>query len=171
MPLWTCLVWNLIFHIPSVPSLEISHAINIRLISMKLTRSTLNDPKYTHTKNHTNLKRLSYRFWYLTKTAITFGEECIANVVRWDKKNCRPVSGLIYRCFQTTCGSCDVTVIFSCTSVLQQILQPLIYENSPQSRFLSWWSPNAILVCLTSMHHQCILTLPVHNNPDHKIKC
>ena len=60
---WTCLV---------------SHAINIvRPISMKFIRSTLNYPKYEHTKNHINPKRLSYKFWYWTKTAITFGEECV----------------------------------------------------------------------------------------------
>ena len=73
----TCLVWNLISHIPSVPSLEVSHAINIRAIAMKFTRSTLNDPKYTHTKNYVNRERLSHKLWYWTKTAITFGEECI----------------------------------------------------------------------------------------------
>ena len=47
---WTCLVWNLISHIPSIPNLEASHAINIRLMSMKLTRNTLKDHKFTHTK-------------------------------------------------------------------------------------------------------------------------
>ena len=77
---WTCLVWNLISHIPPIPSLEVSHAINIRPISMQFTRSTLNDPKYTHTKNHINRKRLPYEFWYWTKTAITFGEECSRSI-------------------------------------------------------------------------------------------
>ena len=40
---WTCLVWNLISDIPSMPSLEDSHAIHIRPISMKFTkiRSTI----------------------------------------------------------------------------------------------------------------------------------
>ena len=83
---WTGLVWNLISHIPPVPSLEVSHAINIRPISMKFTRSTLNDPKYTHTKNHINRKRLPYEFWYRTKTAITFGEECISGVLMCQTK-------------------------------------------------------------------------------------
>ena len=36
----------------------------------------LNDPRYTQAKTHINRKRLSYKFWYWTKTAITFGEEC-----------------------------------------------------------------------------------------------
>ena len=70
------LVWNLISHIPSVPSWEVSNTINICPISMKFTRSTLNDRQYTHGKNHINRKRLSYEFWYWTKTAITFGEKC-----------------------------------------------------------------------------------------------
>ena len=47
---WTCSVWNLISDIPSMASLEDSHAINIRPISMKFTRNTLNDPKFTHVK-------------------------------------------------------------------------------------------------------------------------
>ena len=59
---WTCLVWNLISDIPSIPSLEDSHAMNIRPISMKFTRNTFNDPKLTHGKNHINPKRSSYKF-------------------------------------------------------------------------------------------------------------
>ena len=42
----------------------------------EIYRNMLNDPKYTHPKNHINPKILSYKFWYWTKTATTFGEEC-----------------------------------------------------------------------------------------------
>ena len=47
-------------------------------MSTEFTWSKLNNPKYAHIKNHINPKRLSYKFWYWTKTAITFGEECIS---------------------------------------------------------------------------------------------
>ena len=67
---WNCLVWNLISHIPSVPSLDVSHAINIRPITMKFTRSMLNDSNYTHTKNQSNRKRLSHKFWYWKKRPV-----------------------------------------------------------------------------------------------------
>ena len=71
---WICLVRNLISHIPSIQSLEASHAINIHPISMTFTRNMLNDPKYTHSKKHIDPKR-SF-FFIEQKTAITFGEEC-----------------------------------------------------------------------------------------------
>ena len=70
------LVWNLISHIPSVPSSKVSHAINIHLISMKFKRSKLSNPKNTHTKNYIKPKRLSHKILIWTKMAITFGEEC-----------------------------------------------------------------------------------------------
>ena len=78
---WNCFVWNLISHIPSITGLEVSHAINVRPISMTFTRNVLNDLMYTHTKNHINPNRLSYTFWCWPQTAITFGEECIWYVI------------------------------------------------------------------------------------------
>ena len=76
----TCCVFG---EIKLLKNLEAAHAINIRPISMKFIKSTLNDPEYANTKNHINPnpKRLSYRFWYWTKTAITFGEECSSGSV------------------------------------------------------------------------------------------
>ena len=67
MPPWTCFIWNLISHIPSIPSLEASHPIDASPISMAFIRNTRNDPKYTYTKkytkytkNHINPKILLY---------------------------------------------------------------------------------------------------------------
>ena len=49
---------------------------------MKLTTNMLKDLKYTHTKNHINPKRLSDKFSYWTKMAITFGEECSRDLIQ-----------------------------------------------------------------------------------------
>ena len=48
----------------SYPSLEVSHAINIRPISINFTISTTNDPKYLHIKNHSDPKKLTCTFQY-----------------------------------------------------------------------------------------------------------
>ena len=59
---WICLAWNLIPHIPSIPNLEASHAIDVSPTSMKFTRNMLIDPKYTHTKNHIKPKHYHINF-------------------------------------------------------------------------------------------------------------
>ena len=140
---WTCLVRNLISHIPSVRSLEVLHAINMRPISMKLTWSMLNDPRYTHAKTHINLKWLSYKFWYWTKTAITFGEECtIHNIV------CK-MAAVLYMPHRG---------LDRMAAILQTIFS---MSNEPQVQ----WSPQCNAIKKASLHwRQPCVTLCTYGN-------